>query len=264
MSYTFLKFAHYQVPQVLAIVSHATPLYVSIGHLEEAKTAHQLTKMMHKIQSSLWKLTQNERLLASQRVTTVLSKHVLNASDASLRLDAAGWLRLLVQTGAIAQPERAFVTMVTAAIHASRAGTQERSHELRTYLKLIFESFWPFRSPYATYPGELFPSNAVFYPLAPLLSQADSGMHESLLIIFAELPTLDDAEIEEHLLPTALTESSHADPEHRRSVAPILARMSHPLAQEALVRLQLDQHPLVSESAKKAGLRLPLDRDEKG
>ncbi len=264
MSNTFLKFAKYQIPRVLVLVSGDTPLYVSIGHLEEARTAHQLTKAMNKIANSLWKLTSDERLLASQRVTAVLSQHVFKAPGASLRLEAAGWLRLLVQTGIIAQPETVFVTLVTAAIHASQGDTKERAHELRIYLKLIFESFWPFCSPYAAYPWELFPSNEVFYPLAPLLSQADSGMQESLFTIFAELPTLDDAEIEAHVLPIALTESSHADPEHRRRVASILARMSHPQAQEALIRLQLDQHPLVSESVKNAVVSLTLDRDEKG
>jgi hypothetical protein len=191
MSNTFLKFAKYPVPEVFALVSGHTSRYVSIKYLEEAKTAHKLTKVMNKIQSGLWKFTSDERLLAGQRVTAVLSQHVLKASSASLRLEAAGWLRLLVQTGIVAQPETAFVTLATAAIHAFRGDAQESAHELTTYLKLIFESFWPFRSPYAAYPKELFPSNEVFYPLIPLLSQADTDMQESLLIIFAELPTLD-------------------------------------------------------------------------
>jgi hypothetical protein len=194
MSNTFLEFAKYQVPQVLTLVSGLTPLYVSIINLEEAKTVHQLTKALNKIQSNLWKLTSNERLLASQRVTDVLSQHVLRASGASLKLVAADWLRLLMQTGVVAQPETVFITLVTAAVHAFRGDTQESAHELRTYLKLIFESFWPFRSPFAAYPKELFPSNEVFYPLIPLLSQADTDMQESLLIIFAELPRLDGEE----------------------------------------------------------------------
>ncbi len=192
MSNTFLKFAKYQVLEVLALVSGDTPLYVSIGHLEEAKTVHQLTKAMNKIQSSLWKFTSHERLLASQRVTAALSQHVLKASGASLRLESAGWLRLLIQTGIVAQPETVFVTLVTAAIYAFRGDAQESAHELTTYFKLIFESFWPFLSPYAAYPRELFPSNEVFYPLIPLLSQADTDIQESLLNIFAALPTLVD------------------------------------------------------------------------
>jgi hypothetical protein len=128
-------------------------------------------------------------------------------------LEAAGWLRLLVQTGIVIQPETVFITLVTAAIHASQGDTQENAHELRTYLKLIFESIWPFRSPYAAYPRELFPSNAIFYPLIPLLNQADTAMQESLHIIFTELSTQDDVDIEEHLLPSARIESSRADPE---------------------------------------------------
>lgn len=194
MSNTFLEFAKYQVPQVLTLVSGLTPLYVFIRNLEEAKTVHQLTKALNKIQSNLWKLTSNERLLASQRVTDVLSQHVLGASGASLKLVAADWLRLQIQTGVVAQPETVFITLVTAAVHAFRGDTQESAHELRTYLKLIFESFWPFRSPFAAYPKELFPSNEVFYPLIPLLSQADTDMQESLLFIFAELPSLDGEE----------------------------------------------------------------------
>src|SRR2546426_11955438 len=101
MCNTFLKFAKYPVPEVFALLSGHTLLYVSIKYLEEAKTAHQLTKAMNKIQSNLWKFTSDERLLAGQRVTVVLSQHVLKASGASLRLEAAGWLRLLVQTGIV-------------------------------------------------------------------------------------------------------------------------------------------------------------------
>jgi len=186
MSNTFLRFAKYQVSQVLAIIGHDTPLSVSIGHLEEAKTVHQLTKAMKKIQSSLWKLPSDERLLGSQSVTAVLSQHVRTASNASLKLVAADWLRFLMQAGVVAQPEKAFVTLVTAAIHASQGNTRENAHELRTYLTLIFESFWPFRSPYAAYPRGLFPSNEVFYPLIPLFSQADTAMQESLLNIFRQ------------------------------------------------------------------------------
>lgn len=172
MSNTFLRFAKYQVSQILVLVSGHTPLYVSIGHIEEAKTAHQLTKAMNKIQSCLWKLASNERLLASQRVTAVLSQHVLKASDASLKLVAADWLRLLMQAGVVAQPETVFVTLVTAASQVFQENTQESAHELRMYLKLIFESFWPFRSPYAAYPRELFPSKSVFLPSD---SSAQSG-----------------------------------------------------------------------------------------
>jgi hypothetical protein len=104
----------------------------------------------------------------------------------------------------------------------------------------------------------------VFYPLTPLLNEVDSGTYDTLFSIFAELPALDDAEIANHLLLSILTESSHTDLEHRRSVASILARMSHPQAQEALVHLQLDQHPLVSESAKTAVANSTFDRDEQG
>jgi hypothetical protein len=151
-------------------------------------------------------------------VTAVLSQHVLTASDASLKLVASDWLRLLVQTVVVAQPETVFLTLVSAAIQAFQRNTQESAHELRTYLKLIFESFWPFRSPYAAYPRELFPSSEVFYPLIPLFNQVDTTMQESLLNIFTQLPTLDDVATEEPFLPSALIESSRADPEHQRRV----------------------------------------------
>jgi hypothetical protein len=196
MSNTFLKFVKFQLSRVPAIIIHETPLYISIRQLEEAKTVHQLTKAMKKIQSSLWKLSTDAQLLASQRVTAVLSQHVLTASDTSLKLVAADWLRLLIQAGVVAQPETVFVTIVEAAIKAFQRNTQESAHELRTYLKLIFESFWPFRSPNAAYPRELFPSRAVFYPLFPLLDQVDTEMQESLLIIFTELSMLDDIDFE--------------------------------------------------------------------
>lgn len=218
MSNTFLRCATYHVSHVLARVSGHTPLSISIGHLEEAKTARQLTKAMMKIQSSLWKISSDQRLVASQRVTAVLSQHVLKASDTPLKLIAADWLRLLMQEGVVAQPETVFVTLVTAAIQAFQGNTQESTHEFRTYLKLIFESFWPFRSPHAAYPRELFPSKSVFYPLIPLFSLVDTEMRESLLIIFAALPTLDDGAIEENLPPSALIEPSCADPEHQRRV----------------------------------------------
>ena len=187
MSITFLRCAKYQVSHVLAQISGHTPLYVSIEHLEEAKSAHQVTKAMKKIQSSLWKISSDQRLVASQRVTTVLSQHILTASDASLKLVAADWLRLLMQEGVVAQPETVFITLVTAAIQAFQVNTQESRHKFRTYLKLIFESFWPFRSPYAAYPRELFPSKGVFYPLLPLLNQADTEMRGILADHFCSI-----------------------------------------------------------------------------
>ena len=148
MSTTIFRFATLQVSQILARVSGHTPLYVSIEHLAEAKTAHQLTKAMNTIQSGLWRLTKDERLLLSQRVADVLSQFVLIASDASLRLVAADWLRLFMQAGVVAQPETVFVTLVTATLWAFQRNTQESAHELSIYLTLIVESFWPFRSPY--------------------------------------------------------------------------------------------------------------------
>jgi hypothetical protein len=212
MSNTFLKFAKYQVSQVHARVSGHTLLSVCIRNLEEAKTAHQLTKAIKKIQSSLWKLSSDERRQASQRVTDVLSQHVLTASDASLRLVAADWLRFLLQEGVVAQPEKVFVALVTAALQASRGDTQESAHELRIYLKLIFESLWPFRSPYSAYPHGLFHSNEMFCSLFPLLKHIDADVQQLLLNIFTQLPMLDVYEILEFLPPQVPGESIRAGP----------------------------------------------------
>jgi len=117
---------------------------------------------------------------------------------------------------------------------------------------MVFDCFWPFRYPYAAFNWEVFPTNEVFYPLAPLLSEGDDSIQDTLLTIFAELPTLDDAQIEEHLLPVALQWSKHADAERRQRITDILARMSHSSAQQALYRLQSDVDPVVRARARRA------------
>jgi hypothetical protein len=164
----------------------------------------------------------------------------------SLRLEATRWLRLLVQAGVITQPKDVFTIFVTAVTHATQV------QEQRAYLKLLFECFWPFRHPYPTYTWEDFPANEVFYPLASLLAQTDLDIQSALLAIFAELPTLNDKEITDYLLPVALHWSHHSDPEYRRRITDVLARMNDACAQEALQCLIADSDPIVQANARRA------------
>jgi hypothetical protein len=172
----------------------------------------------------------------------------LHAPQRSLRLEAAGWLRMLTQAAFLPQPEHSFVTLVTAATQSSHIDAEECA----AYLSMIVDCFWPFRYPYPAFTWEVFPANSVFYPLAPLLSQTDAAAQSLLITIFSELPTLDEAEIAPLLLPVALQWARHRDSERRQRICTILARMSHPDAQSALARLQSDADPLVQSCARRA------------
>ncbi|GAC1388062.1 MAG: hypothetical protein NVSMB33_17690 [Ktedonobacteraceae bacterium] len=187
-----------------------------------------------------------------KHLVETLSDHVLHATDAALRLEAASWLRLLVQAAMIKQPEAVFVTLVTATVRFPAEQNDAALHEQKALLESIFQSFWPFRFPYPAYSWEVFPANQVFYPLAPLIKHADYEMQDLLMGIFAELPALDDAEILEYLLPVALQWSSHTDAERRRRVSNILARVHQASTQHALQHLLTDTDPAVRESAKSA------------
>ena len=70
--------------------------------------------------------------------------------------------------------------------------------------------------------------------------------------IFAELPTLDDADIATPLLPIALQWANSVDSERRRRITVVLSRMSDQEAQKALSRLQADADPVVRASARRA------------
>lgn len=220
--------------------------------VEQATTAQYLNRAVNCIQERLWELPAEEQALPRKRLVVALSSHVLHAADRALRLEAASWLRTLMQAGLIQQPEEIFVTLVTAAVQTSTHTYRNNAQELASYLTMIFDCFWPFRYPYAVFTWEKFPTNDVFYPLAPLISRTEAKIQELLFIIFAEIPTLDDPEIVEYLLPVALTWSSHADPERRRRVTNVLARMNRASAQEALYRLERDSNPLVRASAQRA------------
>lgn len=233
---------------------YLSPVSISelLLQLEEATTPTHLTKTVNELQNLLWKLPAKEQATFRQNLVNVLSKHVLQDTQEDIRREAAGWLRLFMQAGLVTQPAEIFMTLVTATTRVPLSDHTSDLSEQRAYLKMIFECFWPFRHPYPVYTWQLLPTNAVFYPLAPLFDEADYATQDALMGIYGELPALDDAEILEHLLPVALQWSRHSDPERRRRVANVLARINQESAQEALCRLQSDTDPIVQESAKSA------------
>jgi hypothetical protein len=221
--------------------------------LEEVTTPAHLTKTANTIQYQLWKLPEKEQMLTRKRMIATLSSHTLQGTGAALRLEAASWLRLFLQAGLVAKPEDIFVTLVTAAVQKPSPEINATTlREQKTLLSLLFQCFWPFHFPYPAYRWELFPNNEVFYPLASLLDYADVEMQNTLIGIFAELPRLDDAVMLEFVLPLALRWSKLNDPEHRRRVPNILARMNQESALQALDRLLADADPQVKESARSA------------
>ena len=238
-----------------SLLHPVTNLYLlSISELliriEEATSPWQLTKTVNIVQKRLWKLPYQKQVLQRKRLIDALSIQVLRSPQSSIRLEAADWLRTLTQAGMVTEPVDTFVTIVTATKPLRASENKKSTEELLAYLKIIFDCFWPFRYPYPAYSSEAFPRNTVFYPLIPLFSWPDFAVQEMLISIFAELPTLDDAEIVEHLLPVALAWSSQADPELRRRIIDILSRMSNPQAQEALSRLENDPNPIVRANAR--------------
>lgn len=232
-----------------------SPLPVSelLIQLEEASSPASLTGIVNKIQTVSWKQSSVEQGLLRQHLLMLLTRHVLQGKDSALRLEAAGWMRLLVQAGLVAQPQEVFVTLVTATINASKCEQSEgNSKELLALLTLIFQCFWPFRHPYPAYKWELFPANEIFYPLALLFTYVGYEAQDTLIGIFSELPMLEDVELSQHLLPVALQWTRHSDPERRRRIANVLARINQTSTHEALSQLLSDTDPVVRESAKSA------------
>jgi hypothetical protein len=219
--------------------------------LERATTPQQLTKSVNQVKDRLWQLSEEEQAGWREKLTAILHAHVLHGPQAPLRLEAAGWLRFLTQAGLVTKPQEVFVTLVTSAMRL-QTESAEAVRERRAYLKMIFECFWPFRYPYPAFSWQMFPDASIFSPLALLFEKADDDVQDTLISIFAELPVLDDSEIVDHLLPVALVWAEDSDVEHRRRIAPVLARIRLISAQEALQRLQSDPHPLVRASAKNA------------
>ncbi len=219
--------------------------------VREAKTVTQLTKAVNKVQSRLWNASVAERTISRDPLIDALSTQVLHASLGATRIAAAEWLRLLIQAGTVTNPQDVFVTLVKAGTRSIDT-TEIDAEEQRKYLRVIFECFWSFRFPYPAFTLQQFPSNEVFYPLASLLDSSPSDIQALLIAIFSELPSLNDSEIADQLLPIALTWSNHANAEHRCQATSVLARMQSPDAQKALHRLASDIDSLVRNSAKHA------------
>src|SRR5437588_8052868 len=236
----------------LSTYFYPLPLSELLLQLEQETEPARLTKTVNRLQNLLWKLSTKEQAIMRKKVINVLSKHVLQGTQRALRIEAAGWLRLFLQAGLVTQPEDIFVTLVTATIRLPVEDDLTALNEQMAYLKMIFQGFWPFRHTYPAYTWQVLPANDIFYPLAPLFDHSDYAMQDALMGIFAELPSLDDAEILEHLLPVALQWSKSPDPERRRRVANVLARIDQVSTQEALRRLQTDVDPVVQTSAKRA------------
>ena len=222
-----------------------------LRQVEGVSSPQQLNKLVNKLQSKLWNLPKEEQTLLRERLVDALATHVLQSSSRPLRLEAAGWLRMFVQAAYLPQPEQIFVTLVTAATQNTTSDRPIDTRERAAYLSMIVDCFWPFRYPYPAY-TEVFPANTVFYPLASLLTQHDDYMQDTLVIIFAELPTLDDADIATPLLPIALQWANHVESERRQRITVVLSRMSHHDAQYALSLLQADADPVVRASACRA------------
>ena len=237
-----------------AIALRPLPVSELLLRVEEATTPAQLTKAVNRVQQRLWKFGAKDQALLRVSLIDVLNNHVLQNQQTMMRVEAASWLRLLVQAGFVAEPEDVFTTLVTAATRCLKAPytAHELEQEQLTYLKMIFDCFWPFRFPYPAYTWEQFPANDTFYPLASLIADADAQTQDALIGIFSELPALNDREIAAHLLPLALQWSQHSDPERRRRIANVLARIDTASAQAALGRWLRDTEPIVRESAKGA------------
>gem|GEM_PF-1211578 len=234
-------------------VNHTiTTLSELIVSLEETTTPAQLTKTLNRLQDALWNLSTEEQERFKSITINALKRHVLQKSAEPLRCEAANWLRALVQSGQVSDPTEVFVTLVTAARQAALRKQSPGDDGHNPYLKMIFDCFWPFRHPYQAYTWEAFPPNQVFYPLAALFDQADEATTDMLLVIFAELPSLDDQAILEHLLPVALRRAQSQDADQRRLVAPVLGRIHNAAAKESLAKLLLDSNEQVRESAREA------------
>ena len=225
------------IANLLHTVSHAT-------------TARQLNNAVNKVQERLWKIQTSqstERLHLADQLIDVLSTQMLFASSPSVRTTAASLIRMLIQMGLSSQPASTFTTLVTAFVQAD--DTARLGEERYLYLKLLFECFWPFRYPCPAFSWEQFPSNSIFYPLAPLIDSLTQREQEMLLSIFSELPRLDENEFTNYLLPFALHWSQNSDPRCRQSVCGILARMPDEQAHEALHGLTHDADAVVRARA---------------
>ena len=243
---TFLRRLHNK-----AATFYSSSIVELLAQVETATTASHLTTAINRVQKRLWKLPAKEQVAFRNTLIIILSTHTLQNKQPALRVEAAGWLRLFVQAGFVATPQDVFVTLVIAATRITPVNNTAIK-EQQAYLRMIFDCFWPFRYPYPAYTWRVFPTNTVFFPLASLITTADESTQDILISIFGELPSLNDVEIATCVLPVALQWANHSDPERRRRITSILARLDNPIAQETLVCLLSDTDPDVREMAKSA------------
>lgn len=232
---------------------------VSISELmvrvEEAQAPAHLNSILNRLQPLLWRLPEREQAVLREHLLQALSTHALRGKTQALRMEAALWLRMFVQAGLVKQPADVFSVLVAAVITSKDAPLPKNSKTpdiQLSYLNFIFDCFWPFRHPYPAYSWELFPGNAVFYPLAPLLKVYTGQKQDALVRIFSELPTIDEAQISEYLLPVALQWANSPNTEQRRRITTILARLEGSKPQEMLHQLCADSDPQVQLNAKSA------------
>jgi hypothetical protein len=214
-----------------------------------ATSAHQLNKLVNKFQSKIWSLSKDEQGLLRERLAGTLSELVLQSQAPALRLEAAAWLRLLVQAAYLAEPAAIFTTLVAAATANRSIDDAER----RAYLQMLVDCFWPFRHPYAAYTWQQLPPNAAFLPLTALFELNDDAIEDTLVIVFSQLPALDEGELQAALLPVALRWAAHADAELRQRIIPLLAQLGKDAAaRAALEGLGRDPVATVRANAQRA------------
>ncbi len=206
-----------------------------------AASPQQLNKLVNRFQGKIWNLSRDEQALLRERLAEVLSGLVLQSKTRALRLEAAGWMRLLVQAAYLSEPGSVFITLIAAATRNGEIDVAER----RAYLKMIVDCFWPFRHPYVTYNWEKLPANAGFSPLAALFALNEDSIEDSLVAVFSQLPTLDNCDITACLLPVVLRWAKHPDADRRQRVISLLARLDAADARAALEQLGSDNDPVV-------------------
>jgi hypothetical protein len=216
--------------------------------IADATSPQQLNKHVNRFQGRIWNLSRDEQALLRERLAEVLSDLVLQSKMRELRLEAAGWMRLLVQAAYLSEPGSVFLTLIAAATRNSEFDVAE----CRDYLKMIIDCFWPFRQPYATYSWEKLPAIEAFSPLATLLVLNEDSIEDALVALFSQLPTLDNSEIAVALLPVVLRWAKHLDVDRRQRVISLLAGLAAADARVALEQLSFDNDPVVRHNALRA------------
>lgn len=219
----------------------------ALEQIANSATAQQLNKRINQFQSKIFNLSRDEQALLRERLAAVLPAILMEADARTLRMEAAGWLRLLVQAAYLVQPGSVFRALVTAATHYPAIDKAE----CRAYLQMIVDCFWPFRHPYATYSWEQLPANATFLPLTKLFELNDDAIEESLMTVILQLPALDDRTLIDQVTPVALHWATHSDSGRRHRILPLLERISNPDTRAALEHLCRDQDPVVRANAQR-------------